>query len=314
MILGSIINIFGPIDAVKVSGRNLSRTSIKQKAPVVPENLDKNDEDIELYSENDYFYNSPRIRDTIETVNVSIDQPPKAEGKGGGGIMQFLSMFSTMAMGSVTLITLVTTISTMVGNNSSNKTQLTTRIISAVIMLISMLLIPILRNVIQKKGNKRAEKRRQIEYKKYINSKIVQINKIMEKQSNILKENYMSAEQCERVVLEKSIELWERKITDNDFLKINLGLGKRALDLGINAQEPKFSLEHDNLLDIYYDVTNQSRTLEDVPITVSLAENNVAAIIGKQNKQMSDYMENIILQLITLQNYRNLKLVFLVKD
>lgn len=219
-----------------------------------------------------------------------------------------------MAMGSITLITLVTTISTLGNNNINNKTQIITRILSSVIMLISMLLIPILRAIIQKKIRKKAEKKRQIEYKKYINSKIIQINNIMEEQSDILKENYMSAEQCERVVLEKSIELWERKITDIDFLRINLGVGNRGLDLGFSKQEPKFSLEHDNLLDIYYDVTNQSRTLEEVPIVVSLAENNITSVIGDDKKRMKEYMENIILQLVALQNYRDLKLVFLVKD
>ena len=312
MIIGNIINIFGPLDKLRVSGKNLTKTSLKSLAPQINEDIDTAEDDVELYSENDYFYNAPRIRDKIEKVSVSIDQPPKRE-QIAGGAMQFLSMFSTMAMGSVTLVTLISTISTL-GNGNTNKTQIVTRIVSSAIMVISMLLIPIVRNVIQKKNSKRTEKRRQVEYKKYINSKILQINKIMDKQSKILKENYMSAEQCERVVLERTVELWERKITDVDFLRINLGVGDTELDIGINRQEPKFSLESDKLLDIYYDVTNQSRTLEDVPITVSLAEHNITSIIGKQEKVMRDYMENIVLQLIALQNYRDLKLVFFVKD
>lgn len=199
-------------------------------------------------------------------------------------------------------------------NGNVNKMQIFTRLASASAMLMSMLLIPIIIAIVMKKSRKKNEKRRQIEYKKYINSKIIQINKIMETQSKILRENYMSAEQCERVVLEKSTELWERKIDDPDFLSINIGTGNRPLDIGIKKQEERFSLEKDNLLDIYYDVTNKSRTLEKVPITVSLTQKNIASIIGKRNKAMKDYLENIVLQLITLQNYRTLKLVFLVKD
>lgn len=311
LIIGDVINILGNIGRVKVSGRRLIRQNYENKMPSIDPNIDEDDENIELYSENDYFYNSPRIIDKIEKRNVKIEQPPEAE-KMAGGMLQFLTTITTMSMGGVSVLTLISTISN--ASNNNNKTQLVTRIVSSAIMLVSMLLIPILRRMIQKKISKKQEKMRQINYKRYINSKIMEINAIKEKQSKILRANYISAEQCERVVLEKSIELWERKITDQDFLCINLGVGNADLDIGLSKEEPKFSMEDDNLLDIYYNVVNQSATLEEIPITISLAENNITAIIGKQDKTMRDYMENIILQLITLQSYRNLKLIFLVRD
>lgn len=313
MILGDLIHIFGKNDKVKVRGRNLHSEQLTNEIPMIGEEQVDDDDVVELYSEDDYFYNSPRIKDKIDDVNITIDQPPGNSSMGSGGILQFLSLFTTMAMGSVTLLTLINTISTMTGSNQS-ALQKSTRIISSCIMLVSMLLIPILRMIIQKRINKRREKFRQLEYKRYINSKIVQINHIMENRSAIMKEENMSAEQCERVVLEKSNELWERQKNDEDFLSINIGTGNMPLDIGLKAQERKFSLEHDSLLDIYYDVSNQSRTLEGIPITLSLTKNNISAFIIDTNKMIKDYMENIVLQLITLQNYRDLKLVFLVKD
>lgn len=313
MILGDLIHIFGKSDKVKVHGRSLKSEQIVNADPQIVDEPVDDDEIIELYSENDYFYNSPRIKDKIDEVNISIDQPPSPSNSGSGGLLQFLSTFTTMAMGSVTLLTLINTISNM-SNSSQSALQKSTRVVSSCVMLVSMLLIPILRMIIQKKINKRKEKARQIEYKRYINSKIVTINRIMESRSAILKEENMSAEQCERVVLEKSNELWERQKSDEDFLTINIGTGDMPLDIGLKAQERKFSLEHDSLLDIYYDVSNQSRTLEEIPITLPLTQNRVTAFIIDTNKMIKDYMENIVLQLITLQNYRELKLVFLVKD
>ena len=313
MILGDLIHIFGKNDKVKVQGRTLqSEQIVNQRPKIIDEPVD-DDENIELYSEDDYFYNSPRIKDKIDDVNVTIDQPPSPSGSGSSGILQFLSTFTTMAMGSVTLLTLVNTVSNMNRTNQS-ALQKSTRIVSSCVMLVSMLLIPIIRMIIQKKINKRKEKVRQIEYKRYINSKIVTINRIMESRSAIMKEENMSAEQCERVVLEKSNELWERQKSDEDFLNINIGTGDMPLDIGLKAQEKKFTLEHDSLLDIYYDVANQSRTLEEIPITLPLTRNRITAFIIDTNKMIKDYMENIVLQLITLQNYRDLKLVFLVKD
>lgn len=313
MILGDIINIFGDTSHIKVSGKTLMRKMNENKIPEIDPNIDNTEEIVELYTENDYFYNSPRIKDKIDNIKVTIDQPPSKEGKGTGGVLQFLSTITTMAMGSVTLLTLINTIASM-QNTKQSKVQVATRLVSSGVMLMSMLLIPILRMVIQKRINKKAERQRQIAYKKYINSKILDINRIMEKRSRILKESNMSAEQCERVILEKSNELWERKKNDSDFLCVNIGTGSMPLDLGINRQEPKFSLSHDNLMDVYYEVTNNSRVLDDIPITLSLAENNISSIIGDSNKLLKSYMENIILQLITLHNYRDLKLIFLVRD
>lgn len=311
MVLENNLIILGASSIIKEISDKLLKIEPKH-ALIGNLKIDDNlDDDIELYSENDYFYTAPRIINKVEKENISIDQPPKKEGKADSS--QFLSLFSTMAMGIITLFTLITTISSMQSGNTS-KSQIVIRIISSVVMLVSMLIIPIIRLIIQKKNRKKKEFIRQREYKKYINSKIIKINEIMDNQSKILKENNMIAEQCERVILEKSHELWERKINDEDFLNINIGNGNKILDIGIDKSDPKFSLEKDNLLDIYYDIVNKSRVLENVPITVSLTEKNVLAFISNQEDKRKEYMENIILQLVALQNYRNLKLVFLVKD
>ena len=247
----------------------------------------------------------------IEKENIHIDQPPKKEGNMDSS--QFLLLFSTASMSIVTVVTLITTLSSA-KNPNADKTQIIVRLITAAVMLISMLIIPIIRMVIIKRSKKKKEEMRQHEYKKYINTKIIKINEIMEKQSKILKENNMIAEQCERIILERSNELWERQIEDEDFININIGKGDQLLDIGIDKTEPKFSLEEDNLLNIYYELINNSKVLEGVPITVPLTEKNIVAFISDERRKQKEYMENIILQLVALQNYRNLKLVFFVKN
>lgn len=311
MILENSLNIMGDFRSVSVANRNLVAEKIMRQEKRDIQIDEDQDDAIELYRESDYFYKAPRIIDKIEKENISIDQPPKREGKVDSS--QFLTMFSTAAMSIVTIITLITTISAM-QNGNTNRSQIVIRIVTSAVMLISMLIIPITRMIILKRSKKKKELMRQHEYRKYINSKIIKINEIMAKQSKILKENNMIAEQCERVILERSNELWERQIDDEDFLNINIGNGEQVLDIGIGKSEPKFSLEKDNLLDIYYDIVNNSRTLEGVPITVSLTEKNILSFISNQESKRKEYMENIILQLVALHNYRNLKLVFLVRN
>lgn len=311
MLIGNIISIYGPADKVKVSHKNLSKREMIGKKQLYKEPEELKDEEVELYQENDYFYRAPRIIDKIGEDKVNIDQPPQIQSQQNNG--NFLAVFASMAMSTVTIVTFLTTISG-ISSGQIQGMNIAARLATAIAMLCTVLLIPIIRAIVNKNNRKKQELKRQVEYKKYINSNIIKINNIMEKQGKILKKNYMSAEQCERVILEKSPELWERKISDFDFLNINLGNGNRNLDLGITKVEPKFSLTHDNLQDIYYDVVNKSRTLKDVPITTSLTEKNVAAIISKDKKKIKDYMENVVLQLITLQSYTDLKLVFFVKD
>lgn len=311
MIIGRELSIIGDTGLTTITNPKMKMNLIRHQEI---QNLNLNndeDEDIELYKESDYFYRAPRIMNKIEKENITIDQPPQKEGKGDPS--QFLMLFSTGAMSIVTIITLITTLGSA-QNNSISKSQIIIRVITAVVMLISMLVIPIIRSVTMKKSRRKKEEKRQYEYKKYINTKIIKINEIMEKQSKILKENNMIAEQCERVILERSNELWERKIDDEDFININVGKGNQLLDIGLDKSEPKFTLEKDNLLNIYYDLINNSRVLEGVPITVSLTEKNIVAFIGEDRKRKKDYMENIILQLVALQNYRNLKLAFFVKN
>lgn len=79
MLLGNTISILGPTDMYKVHSKNLLKMVTDHKKPVINNNIESDDDDIELYSENDYFYNSPRIRDKIEQHEVNIDQPPSNE-------------------------------------------------------------------------------------------------------------------------------------------------------------------------------------------------------------------------------------------
>ena len=150
--------------------------------------------------------------------------------------------------------------------------------------------------------------------KKAINDKIKEINQIMDKQNDMLHYAYPSADECEKIITDKSIRLWERKINDFDFMKVKLGNGNIPLKIHIKSENKSFQMEDDELLDIYYDITNQARILKDAPVSFSMTQNNIFAIICKEKGKRCLYMKNIIMQLIAMQSYTNLKLVFLLSD
>ena len=66
-------------------------------------NLKEEDEnDLEIYSEKDYFAKAPRITNIIEREKVKIDSPPQAQNK--EGMPMLLTLGSSLSMGAIMLI------------------------------------------------------------------------------------------------------------------------------------------------------------------------------------------------------------------
>ena len=273
---------------------------------------EEDDTDVELYTEKDYFARAPRITNIIEREKIKIDRPPENQNKNGTPL--FLVLGSTLGMGVIMLISTLSTVTGLKDGSAQGKDILLSVSLS-VAMLICMILFPILNEKYEKKKRRENERTRQKRYRKYINSKIELIDKIMEKQKNILYENYISAEECAKIIIHKDSRLWERKIEDVDFLKIRLGIGDVPLEADIEYPEVEFTMEDDNLVDIVNTITNKSKIIKDVPITISLTEKYISGLIVENNNRLIEkFVQNLIIQLVTLHSYEDLKLIFLLKE
>lgn len=136
----------------------------------------------------------------------------------------------------------------------------------------------------------------------------------MIKQKKILFDKYLSAEECAQIILNKDSRLWERRTEDDDFLAIRVGLGDLPIDADIEYPNREFSLEEDNLIELINSVANKSKVIKNVPITASLASKNIAAAIIENDERTTEkFAQNLIMQLIALHSYADLKLVFLLK-
>jgi len=310
IILGRSIYINNPFNRVRVSDElfEINKDSIN-----IPDLQEEDDEtSIELYSEKDYFARAPRITNIIETEKIKIDPPPQSDNKEGMPLIYVLG--SSLSMGLIMIISMISTIDGLATGSGTIKSTIFS-ILTSIAMLATLLLMPILTKRYEKKQKIKNEEKRQIRYKEYINSKIVLIDNIMKKQKNILYENYISAEECAKIVINKGSRLWERKIEEPDFLKIRIGTGNIPLNVDIDYPKIEFTMEDDNLVEILNTVVNKSKVLENVPITISLTEKNISALIAKEDERIVEkFAQNLIIQLITLHSYSDLKLVFLLKE
>ena len=305
----SFVKINNPKQCVAVSGvsayEELDVADNTKYTPVSDE-----DSNVDLYNEEDYFYHLPRIRSVLEHEEVSIDPPP------GSALEEELPFILTLGSSFTMTATSLMSAYSVVMNVTSGKYTLVAaipQVVTCVAMIVGSLIFPKITAAYQKNKRKKKEQKRQTKYKEYLNKKKEEINYILKKQTQILRENNPTIQQCLNYVNSKNRMLWCREITHDDFGKVRLGLGDTPAMLSIEAPQEKFTLDEDNLFEMVYEIVNNSKTLKEVPITASLIDKNVISFLFNCSYKYS-YVKSIILQLVALHSAVDLKLVILTDE
>lgn len=264
--------------------------------------VDDNDDEVE------YYYRSPRFKRDIKEEEIRVDSPTSSELKEEMPLIYVVGPSMTMGMASMT--TAIFSINNAMQNG--NIAAAIPSIAMSASMLLGTVLWPILSKRYDKKRRRKKEFERQASYERYLGKLSDKFQAIANDQSDILHENYISAQECVELIKCMSTKLWEREIGQNDFLKLRIGLGEEKLAAKIHYQEKKFSMVEDKMLDKLYDLCEHPPKLKNVPITISLFQNYVSGIVG-QRSEIIDFTKNLILQLATFYGYDEVKFVFLLK-
>ena len=262
--------------------------------------------------DNDYFSRSPRLINLIERETVKIDSPPQGYNEKDETPMIF-TIGASLTMSVMLVMNMIKSIESYIAG-SSDKKQFLFSIIPSAFMLIGMLILPIVSAKYERGRKKKKEKKRQTKYLEYLEERKSKIEEIYEKQKEILLNNYLNTKDCEKIILNRDSRLWERGIEDIDFLSVRLGLGEVPLEIDIQSPTEQFSVEEDNMLKKLNEIVESSQKIQDVPIVFSFMQKNVVALISKNYGNLDKYLKEIIIQLITFQSYKDLKLVFLLQE
>ena len=291
----------------------LDMNSFDIQYPIVQQQteMDNPDEEaIEFFKEDDYFFRAPRFKTLIEPVNIKIDPPPGKPQEDKTPAIFTVGPMMTMAMMSVSMG--YSALSGVIDGTRDLSAALPTLIMSFA-MLMTMLLWPMLQKAYQKRQRKKQEKLRQEKYTQYIESKRKNIDTEMKVQRQILIDNYVPLNVTKETIYSKKRNLWEREIEQGDFLDLRLGMGNTELKGTVSFPEEHFSLQDDNLLKEVYKLGAESRTLENVPISLSFVANRITAIIGMAaNKQQ--FIEGLVLQMMAYHSYEDLKIVLFTNE
>lgn len=282
-----------------------------KKIKALPYIVDEDEIDIEERKE-EYFLRAPNIRTIIEREIINVDAPPNEEKVDDTPIAYVIGPM--LSMGMISMVTLISALNTFSSGKSSFNDILPSLVI-AVAMLSGILIWPILSKRYQNRKKRKLEKKRQEKYSAYIKNKEKNIDDIMVKQRKILSENYPDVKECERIVIKKDMRLFERRIDNQDFLKVRIGIGTLPLDVDIRYPEEHFTMDDDNLVGVLNRLVNKSKLLDNVPITFSFLENKVSAIVDEaDNIKRNNFLYYLLMQLTTFHSYDELKIVFLLSD
>lgn len=317
--IGDIIFIFGlKIVWMKnfiIINNPLNKVVIQQMSLIENNNENKlspvSDEEryTDLYSLDEYFYHTPRIREKITEKVIVIDAPPSDEKK--ENIPFILTIGSSVVMMSSTFMMSYNVVINIM--DGKNITRLIPQIVMMLAMLIGSLLIPTLSRRYQKKQAIKKSKLRNDKYSKYLDTKIQELNLIMKENVRILRDTYLSNEECENIIRLKQDNLWCREVTDDDFLVIRIGIGEGDSHLKIEAPEEHFTLDEDKLLQKVYQVVKNYHSLEDVPVTVSIKDNPIISFLFNCN-DIERYINGFILQLMALHSPSDLNIIIFTDE
>lgn len=257
-----------------------------------------------------YFFKAPRFNREVKREEITIDPPPQMQKQDTVPLALMLGPSLTMAMISVStgLLSAYNALS-----NGGSLVQALPTLLMSFGMLLSALLWPILTKKYERKQKDRHEKKRRERYFAYLQEVSDKIKDIEKEQSEILKETLVTQEECVDRVVKVKPNMWERSAGHKDFLKLRLGIGTADMNLDLKYQSKKFTMDDDALQNAMLAVAEEPKELKYVPISVSLTDNTVIGVYGDK-KACDDMILSMILQLVSLHGYDEVKLVMITGE
>ena len=273
-------------------------------------NVKDSNEEIEikdrnLFSENDYFFKSPRLRRVFDEKEIELTSPPTATKVEDMPFILTAGPALTMAMTS-----LITTVGPVINviRGKESVTNCLPQLITGATMLVSSLVWPRVTAVYNKRNRAKKEKETKEKYNKYLEGREEELANEMKFQSDVIKENIISLDTCLENLKHRKLNFWDKRNDQNDFLVARVGVGNELLKVKVNNPKNGFSPEEDELKHKVDELIEKYKYIKDVPIGYSFYENKITAIMDTDERSHI-FVNNILFQLLTFYGYDELKLV-----
>ncbi len=305
ILLGNKILISAPKGTLNYFSDKLQPNKIQLKVP------DNKTEEIvkDFYDQTDYFSKSPVFRKKAERYNITFTSPGEKIKNDGMSLMAQLIPAGLMSITS--LVSVYYAIQNY-HKGTINKESFVTTMIMGAVMLIIGIVWPIVEYIASRIRNVIMERVRVHNYKKYLKRKRKKLQSIVTEQKGILEFNSLSLLECENIIQKKTSYLFSRNIDYESFLSIKFGVGKILSNIDFDYKRPDLIVDNEKLLDEIDKLIEEYKYINDAPFSINLKNNSLAII--NSSGFYDPLLNSIILQLATLHDYKNLKLVVFTSE
>ena len=288
-----------------------SKTFLKKyNFPLLDMPINAEVKDIDLYNKNDYFSKSPRLRRLIETKVIKLSAPPRENDDNQLPLILVVGPMLTMGVMAGTM--LLNTVSRIYAHETTVADSWP-QLVTSGAMLVSMILWPLVTQWYNRRMKKKHKQELIEKYSAYLDEKRKELTEEAKLQKNILYENLITVNECLNIIKNKSINFWDKRVDQSDFLVVRLGIGKQKLDAKIEYPEEGFTIEENELREKADKLVEEFKYIETVPVGYSLYENKTTAIMGERYKAIN-FVHNVILQLITFYSYEDIKIAVFTNE
>lgn len=254
-----------------------------------------------------YFNRAPRKMPEIHDQNVEIEPPPAQAKENKRPLLLTIGPAFTMAIPMILGITLAMVSMRSRGNYAGG--FMYTGIITAVGAAFFGVLWGVLNLRYARKEAREEEQYRFDAYSRYLIRISESLRRSYKHNSRALRKIYPSARACTSFD-STSASLWNRNFTHKDVLFVRLGTGTIPFQVNISIPKEKFTLMNDMLVDKPRQIRDEFRTLEKVPVGISLDQDRLVGLVGEGDGALA-LMYIITAQLAATLSYTDLKMVFI---
>lgn len=217
---------------------------------------------------------SPRIQDQLPQEPIILDRPPKKGQEYHPSSSRLASMISMGAMAGSSL---------MMGMASPALAFARTVSLAANVYNMAA------GSKMDKQRREQMEaynRRREEEYKTYIEAQKARILAVASEQRRILTEENPEPSKCIEMAENTARQLWERMTTDRDFLDVRVGMGYEDLCVPIKnyAENRGLMMEDDELEDLCNTIAEENKIVDYVPARLPMRTTPTVGIVGNRDR------------------------------
>lgn len=258
------------------------------------------------------FNRAPRKLPVLYKERVEIDAPPAPAVKEKKPAFMVIGPAFTMAI--PMLLGALLMIYASQGEGRSAGAFMFTGIVTALGSAVVGGVWAILNMRYEKGKEEKDEQERVTAYNSYLAGITEKIREMYLHNTRALCTLYPSARESLRFA-SGSPELWNRNAAHEDFLYQRLGVGDADFQVRIEIPKQKFTVVNDALADQPRQIRDEYKTLHQVPIGISVMENQLIGLIGGSGRRgCYDLMRVLTASIAASHSYTDVKLIYIYNE